>query len=250
MPERSDPLYPYLAKIGRRMTLSAQAKAAFLATPFKSERYETYRQIVGEGDRSDHCWLITDGLVSRFKSLRNGGRQIVSFYVPGDVVNLPACLVRTADHTIRTHTPTTALRLAARDLLKLAEDFPELGRAFWLDTLVDAAVFAEWMVNVGRRGARERVGHLLLELAYRLNSAGIGDGTTFVLPVTQTDLADATGLSPVHVNRTLKALRTDGLIRMAGRTIMIDEPAALALESEFSDRYLHPEGTRTPDDGR
>jgi len=120
-----------------------------------------------------------------------------------------------------------------------------LGRAFWFDSLVDAAIFGEWTLNVGRRGARERVAHLLLEFAHRLHSVGLSDGKAFVLPVTQADLADATGLSPVHVNRSLKALRVEGLIRMVGKSITIDEPDALERLADFNDLYLHPEGPRT-----
>ena len=248
MPYRTNPLWPFVAKLAGRRPLSAQAKNALLSVPHRAETFDAHREIVAEGERGDHCWIVTKGLLSRYRSLRNGGRQIVSFHIAGDAVSLPASLLQVADHTIRSHGVASVVRVAARDLLQVASDFPELARAFWFDTLVDGAIFAEWIVNVGRRDARERVGHLLLELAYRLNAVGLGDAKTFALPVTQTDLADATGLSPVHVNRSLRALREQGLISMVGRTVTIEKYDALARETDFSEVYLHPEGPRPLDD--
>jgi CRP-like cAMP-binding protein len=240
----TNPLSLYLEKLLARAPMSSAASEAFLATRYKVESFDTYRDIVREGERTENCALVIEGLVSRYKTLRNGGRQIVSFHIRRDMVDLPSCLIKVADHTIRTHMPTTIAKVASLDMLKLAEDFPELGRAFWFDSLVDAAIFGEWTLNVGRRGARERVAHLLLEFAYRLQSVGLSDGTSFTLPVTQADLADATGLSPVHVNRSLKVLRIEGLIRMVGKSITIDDAEALARVADFTPLYLHPEGPR------
>lgn len=244
MPDREKPLSRYLARLSARSTISPVAMNAFLAIDCQSESFETYRDLVRENEPTKSCCLIASGLVSRYKTLRNGGRQIVSFHLAGEMVDLQSSLMRVSDHGIRAHTPVTVLRIRFGEILRLAEDFPELGRALWFDTLVDAAIFREWMLNVGRRTGRERVAHLLLEFAYRMKEAGLSDGGEFVLPVTQADLADAVGMSPVHVNRSLQWLRSTGLIRTQGRTVTIVDRDKLVALADFHDTYLHPEGPR------
>ena len=237
---------PFLTKILSRSEVSPAAHAAMLALRGHRETYETYRDIVREGDRTDRCCLILSGMVSRYKTLRNGGRQIVSFHVAGDMVDLQSCLMLIADHSIRCHTPVQVVTFAHNDILNLAEDFPDLGRAFWFDTLIDAAIFREWTLNVGRRSGVERIAHLILELAYKLKRIGQTDGHQFILPVTQVDIADAVGMSPVHVNRSLQALRAKKLIQTQGRTMTILDYKALANLAGFDPLYLHPEGPRHP----
>jgi CRP-like cAMP-binding protein len=239
---------PYhLAKLMRRTPLSDRAQQAFLGLQARKEKFAAYRDIVREGDAVDRCCFVETGLVSRYKSLRNGGRQIVSFHVPGDLVDLQSSLMKIADHGIRTHTPTTVLTVSPHDILRLVADFPELGRALWFETLIDAAIFREWTLNVGRRTGLERTAHLLLEFAYRFQEIGQSDGKEFELPITQVDLADALGLSPVHVNRSLQALRSQSLIRTFRRTFVIEDREALVRLADFHTTYLHPEGPRSPE---
>lgn len=234
----------YMSKVERGMPLSSEAKAAFLTLKTKSFSFETYRDIVSEGQHTTRCCLLASGFVSRYKTLANGGRQINSFHLPGDMIDLPASLIRIADHGIRTHTASEVVTFDADDILELAERFPEWGRAFWFDTLVDSGIFREWTLNVGRRTASARIAHLMLELAWRMAAIGRSDGRTFVMPVTQIDLADAVGLSPVHTNRTLQALREAGMIRTYSRTVIIEDRERMVEEAEFDDRYLHPKGPR------
>lgn len=244
MPDRQVPMIRYLAKLTARGALSVEAQSALLALPGKTETVEHYRDLVREGEASRRCCLVVEGLVSRYKTLRSGGRQILSFHIPGDMVDLTSCLLKFVDYGIRTHVPTTVQTYDHDDILRLAAQYPDLGRSLWFDTLVDGAIFREWTVNVGSRSGRQRIAHLLLEFAHRLCRIGQSDGETFTLSVTQTDLADAVGLSPVHVNRSLQALRSDGLIRTMGRTVTLLDPARLADEADFNDLYLHPEGPR------
>jgi CRP-like cAMP-binding protein len=244
MTQRNCTLSRYLDKLSARAKMSPEAREAFLATPCEKENFETYRDLLREGEATTACWLMASGLVSRYMTLRNGGRQIVSFHIAGDMVDLSSCLMRIADHGIRAHAPVTVFKFGFADILRLAEDFPELGRAFWFDTLIDAAIFREWTLNVGRRSGRERVAHLLLEFAYRMKRAGLCDGVEFILPMTQADLADAVGMSPVHVNRSLQWLRANQLIRSQGKVMtIIDEPRLVTL-ANFNEIYLHPEGPR------
>ena len=234
----------YLEKIERRAPLSPAARAAFLALPTRERSFGTYRDIVREGDRTTHSCFIKSGLVSRYKTLRNGSRAIVSFHIRGDMVDLQSSLLLIADHGIRTHVPTTIVEYQHEHLLRLAADYAEIGRAFWFDTLIDGSIFREWTLNVGRRTARERIAHLLLEMAYRMQLAGLSDGQTMVLPISQADLADAVGISPVHINRSLQSLRAEGLIRTYGNTVVIEKWDEMAEMSDFTPIYMHPEGPR------
>lgn len=234
----------YLRKVEARHPMPDGARQAIFALRHSRQTYHTYRDIVREGDRPVRCCLLESGFVSRYKTLPGGGRQINSFHIPGDMIDLQSSLLLVADHGIRTHAPSTVVTFDAQDILRLAEDWPEWGRAFWFDTMVDASVFREWTLNVGRRSAVPRIAHLLLEVAVRLESIGRSDGRKFMLPVTQADLADAVGLSAVHTNRSLQKLREDGLIRSYGRTIVLEDVEALKRISSFTKRYLHPEGPR------
>ncbi|MDG6078506.1 Crp/Fnr family transcriptional regulator [Erythrobacter litoralis] len=244
MIERDNPLEGYLAKIESRRPLSQDARDAFLALPVEPEHYDIYREIVREDDRTSRCCLIIQGCVSRFKTLPNGERQINSFHFDNDMVDLQSALLLVSDHGIRTHSPTTVLRIDCNAVLQLTIDQPEWAHAFWFDTLVDAAVFREWMLNVGRRVAVGRVGHLILEIFHKLSRIGRTEGYKFVMPITQNDLADAVGLSAVHTNRSLQQLREHGMISSIGRTFSIDDFEAMKRLSSFDPAYLHPAGPR------
>ncbi|HET6523168.1 MAG TPA: Crp/Fnr family transcriptional regulator [Sphingopyxis sp.] len=215
-----------------------------MALPTRTREYGIYQDIVREGDRPEHCCFVADGLVSRYKTLRSGARQIVSFHIAGDMVDLSSALVVVADHGIRTHAPTTVVAISHRDILQTSADYPEIGRALWFDTLIDAAIFREWTVNVGRRNSRERTAHLLLEFAYKFRAADqlVNDG--FELPISQSDLSDALGITPVHLNRTLQWLRGERLIRTHMRTVTIENWPEMIRLAGFSSAYLHPEGPR------
>jgi len=237
-------LSSYIAKLERRGPLTAGGRAALLALPARSREYEIYHDLVREGDRPGQCCFVASGLVSRYKTLRNGSRQIVSFHVAGDMVDLSSALVIVADHGIRTHCASTIVMIGHRDILEVAADHPDVGRALWFDTLIDAAIFREWTVNVGRRNSRERTAHLLLEFAYRFRAANqlVDDG--FELPVSQADLSDALGMTSVHLNRTLQWLRGKRYIRTLSRTITIENWPDMIELAGFSSDYLHPEGPR------
>ena len=244
MIDNTDLLQLYVDRIEARSSLSTPAREAFLQLPARREEYDIYHSIVHEDDSTDTCCLMVSGCVSRYKTLPNGQRQINSFHFGGEMVDLQAALLLVADHGIRTHSPCTVLRIDCNALLALSVDYPEWSRAFWFDTLVDAAIFREWMLNVGRRIAVGRVGHLLLEIAYKLVKAGLSDGRAFTMPVTQSDLADAVGLSSVHTNRSLQELRERGLISTIGRKFVIEDRPGLEKLSSFDPSYLHPEGPR------
>jgi CRP-like cAMP-binding protein len=234
----------FIAKLERRAKLSVRARDALLAVPRQRKTLAAYRDLIREGDPTHACSYIQSGLVSRYKTLSNGSRQILSFHIPGDMVDLQSALITVADHGIRTHVTTNVLLLANRELLEATAEFPELARALWFDTLVDASIFREWTLNVGRRNARDRTAHLLLEMAYRLGQIDMVRDRTFDLPISQADLADAVGISPVHLNRSLQTLRADGMISNVGRRMTIERWQDMAEMSDFRPVYMHPEGPR------
>ena len=192
-----------------------------------------------EGDRPPDCKLILEGMVCRYKMLDDGRRQIVSFHVPGDIVDLSSLLLGSLDHSISTLTVVRLVSIKHATLLDWMRQHRDIGRLLWLDTLIDASIFREWVVSVGRRTARERVAHLLCELVVRLRAAGLAQDRAFDLRITQAELADATGLSPVHVNRTVQELRREGLIEMNNKTLITLDWEALKQAAGFDPAYLH-----------
>ena len=235
---------PYLAKLDARRPLPEAARKAFLALPLRREEFSANQDILVEGEATHRTCYLQEGFVSRNKSLPDGARQIVSFHLPGDMVDLQSVLLTISDHGISTHVRSVILTLAHGDVLRLAYEFPALGQALWFDTLVDASIFREWTLNVGRRPAVQRLAHLLLELHYRYEAVGLADNGSFELPVTQTDLADALGLSAVHTNRSIQQLRRERLVRTFRGTLTIENMPALIELARFDPLYLHPEGPR------
>ncbi|MEJ7935600.1 Crp/Fnr family transcriptional regulator [Sphingobium sp. AN558] len=233
-----------LAKLERRAPLQPAARKAFMKLDTRRRSFAVQKDIVREGDTSSTCLFLESGVVSGSKMLPSGGRQIVVFHVAGDLLGLASALLIVADHSLRAHVSTVVLAVAHADILRLAEDFPEIGRAFWFETLVDASIFREWNLNLGRRGARERLAHLIMEIGYKLEAAGIDQKADYAFPITQIDLADALGLTPVHVNRCIQWLRSSGYIENAGRRMVIPDWGALADFASFRPLYMHPEGPR------
>jgi len=124
-------------------------------------------------------------------------------------------------------------------LMELADKRPALRMAMWIDTLIDSSIFREWVVNVGRRDSRARIAHLLCELALRLERTGAGRDGTFDFPLTQEQLADATGLTAVHTNRTLQSLRRDNLIQLSNGILRVLDWEKLREVGDFDELYLH-----------
>ena len=228
-----------IRKFERRASLSDADREALIELPFRMTRAEPGRYLVREGAVADHSILIISGLAYRHKISADGSRQIVSIHIPGDFVDLEGSLLKVADHNVQALTRcdlATVPRAALREVL-LAH--PQVAYAMWIDTLIDASIFREWIMNVGRRDARERLAHIFCEFALRLESAGMGSTTGYELPMTQEQLADATGLTAVHVNRTLKAMDAEGLIKRERRFILIPDWEKLRTVAGFSALYLH-----------
>jgi CRP-like cAMP-binding protein len=234
-------LSPAIRKLEKRVTFSAEDRVAFQSMPFSIRDLNTGSYIVREGDQIKNCCVLLSGFAFRSKIVGNGGRQILSIHIPGDVVDIQHAMLGVADHNIQMLTAGEVALIPAATVKEIAFKYPAIGQALWLETLVDGAIFREWIANVGRRDARTRISHLLCEFAVRLHTAGLTEGHRYELPMTQEQLGDATGLTAVHVNRTMQALRTDGLITSNKRAITIEDWKALTTVGDFDTAYLHPE---------
>ena len=226
-------------KLSRRASLEPGDIAALLALPFKLRTYEPARYLVREGAVAEECVLIVSGYAFRHKLTGDGLRQIVSLHIAGDFVDLEGTLLTVADHSVQTLTRCEVATIRAAAIIELIDNHPRLARALWADTLIDGSVFREWVMNVGRRPAKQRIAHLLCEFGLRLEVARLSDRARYDFPMSQEQLADATGLTPVHVNRTLKALEADGLIERDKRHFRILDWSRMRDVAGFSELYLH-----------
>lgn len=226
-------------KLERLAPLVESDRQALAALPYTIRSVTAGHYLVREGRNADHCCLLVEGYACRYKTTRDGGRQIVSFHVRGDILDLQQLLVSTSDHNIRTITRATIACIPAAAFRGLAREHPAIGDALWRDTLIDASVFREWVLNVGRRDARSRVAHMLCEFAARAEAAGLGTPDSFHLPMTQEQIADATGLTPVHVNRMLQALGAEGVIKRTRRQVVVADWKRLRAIADFDPAYLH-----------
>lgn len=243
MPQVPD-LALMLSKLEKLSTLDAADRAAILALPYVSRTVEPHEHIIREGDKAENSCLLRSGFLSRHKVVATGARQIVSIHMAGDMVNMQNSLLKTADHNVQALTRAEVTLIPGQAIVALAASRPAVAIAMWLDTLIDGAIFREWITNVGRRDARSRTAHILCEFALRQEKAGLGDLHHYDLPLTQEQLGDALGLTSVHVNRTLKALEEGGMIRRSNRSVTIADWNALRKTGDFDPAYLHLELVR------
>ena len=177
--------------------------------------------------------LVVSGMAFRHKISSGGARQILSFHIPGDFVDLEGSLLNVADHNVQALTRCELAFVPTVALKKLFDAHPQVALAMWIDTLIDGSIFREWILNVGRRDARERIAHIFCELARRLEAAGMGSTEGYELPMTQEHLADAAGLTAVHVNRTLRAMDRDGLITGSGVSFLYPTGSGCGMSRAF-----------------
>lgn len=229
---------PLFLQLSHRDTISDKEKEELFALFANKKSYAAGEEIVREGARPKVSLLLMEGLAGRFKVLEDGGRQITAFHVPGDFLDLHGFLLKVLAHGVVALSNCTLIQVEHEALKKLTETSPHLARMLWLDTLIDASVHREWLVAMGRRPALGQLAHLMCELYVRLKIVDRTDGFSFRLPLTQSELADALGLSIVHVNRTLRELRRRGVITWEGDRIHIGDWDGLVEIAEFDPTYL------------
>jgi CRP-like cAMP-binding protein len=196
------------------------------------------REIISQGRRYDGLLMMVEGVAVRYRILRDGRRQVLNIALPGDLIGFPACFFERAPYAISALTDTVMGCIAFRALAGLFEGHPRLAAALFWSFSSEAAIYIEHLTDVGRRTALERVAHFLLELRVRFRGIGLGDARSFPMPLTQELLADALGLSVPHVNRTLRQLRDDDLVRIEAHRVIVNDVDALSALADFDGSYL------------
>lgn len=242
MTEHSQPVHFHgtlLRKLEAVTVLTSEEKQAIMALPFIPRQFSADQDIITIGDKPGECCVIVEGWSCRYKMTPNGGRQIMSYHIAGDMPDLQSLFLRKMDHSVAALTPVTVAFIQHRDTWDLLRRYEGIARALWRDALVEAAVFREWMVGIGRRTAHQRIAHQLCEMATKLRAVGLNQGDTYPWPVTQQEVADALGLSDVHVNRVIGDLRRDGLVDVRRRSFVLHDRSALETLGQFDPAYLH-----------
>ncbi|HEX8553295.1 MAG TPA: Crp/Fnr family transcriptional regulator, partial [Sphingomonas sp.] len=232
-------LAPLVKKLQLWGRIDKVEQEAILALPHHVKEVAANKYIVREGEKPLHACVLLEGFAFRHKVLVDGSRSINAIHMRGDAVDLQNTLLGTADHSVQTLTRSVIAYIPRDDIKRLAFAHPNVGMAMWYDTLVDGSIFREWIANIARRDAGSRVSHLLCEFGLRLEAIALGDRLSYELPMTQEQLADATGLTPVHVNRTLKDLETRGLISRSKKFVAIADWTRMEDVAGFNDTYLH-----------
>jgi CRP-like cAMP-binding protein len=238
-----DAIHPHTLALIRKLEsiapLAPEEKAALLRLPLRLKTLPADQDIVCEGDTPSECCLIVEGFACRYNVTNEGKRQIHSFHIAGDIPDLQSLHLQVMDHSLGTLVPSKLAFIQHDDLRTLMRSHPRLGDLFWRDTLIDAAVFRQWLVGIGRRSSHSRIAHLLCELLVRLRAVELVEGDTYNLPVTQAEMGDALGISTVHVNRVLQDLRGGNLISWRGETLRVLDWEGLKQAGEFDPTYLH-----------
>jgi CRP-like cAMP-binding protein len=237
-------LAPMVTKLQQWRLLHKGDREALLALPYRLIALRPHEYLAREGDRPQNSCLMVSGFAIRHKVAGNGGRQIFSIHMKGDLADLQNSLLGTADHNLQALTHVEAALVPVEAVQEIAFDRPAVGRAMWYETLIDSSIFREWTLNVGRRDAYTRTAHLLCEFALRLEMEGLGERCSYELPMTQEQLADALALTPVHTNRTLMSLSRDGFITRAVRSVQIKDWPGLMEAGDFDPAYLHLNAAR------
>ena len=205
--------------------------------------------IVREGDHSPDCHVVLSGLACRYKLMPDGERQIMAFLVPGDLCDAEIFILKEMDHSVGALTPSTTALISGEIMKELLRKEGCLSEALWWGTLTDLGVLRERIVCHGRRDAHEHIAHLIYEMLVRYRIVGLAKDDSFDFPITQAELADASGLTPMHVNRVLKRLREEQLVHFHGKVITILDAERLKQMAGFNANYLHLDRVHDAQDG-
>jgi CRP-like cAMP-binding protein len=227
------------AKLKRQGQLTDAQANALKALPYRREQVEAPRTLIREGAEVTNCCVLVSGFAGRSKLNRNGDRQFVSFQVPGDILDIQHILLPTADHTLQMVKAGSVAFVAREHLREMMRADEAIADAIWRDCLIEASIFREWVLNVGRRDAVTRIAHMLCEFFTRYQNAGLGDPKGVILPFTQEMMADATGLTTVHINRMIRRLREAGAVSGRARDLRVSNFETMKEIAQFNPAYLH-----------
>jgi CRP-like cAMP-binding protein len=201
-------------------------------------RLARHRELVVEGRHYDNLFILCSGVMYRYKVLSDGKRQALGVGLPGDLIGFPSCLFEAAVSSVASLTEVEVAPVPFARLFDLFTRHPRLGTALFWSSARETAIDAEHLVDLGRRGACQRLAHLILELLVRLRDVGLADELSCTLPLTQELMADLLGLSTPHVNRMVRALRDEGLATVEDQRLVVHDLASLAAVAGFDARYL------------
>jgi CRP-like cAMP-binding protein len=235
----TNPLQLLLDCLELRSPLAHDDRQAILALPYTMKSLAPGGYAVREGEPPTGCGVLVSGFAYRQKLTGDGGRQILSIHIPGEALDFQNIFLNVADHSVQMLTRGHIALIPRADIQKIARSSAAIGHAILVNILVDASIFREWILNVGRRDAKSRLAHVLCEMAVRLDAHGLADDMGYHLPMTQAELADALGLTPVHLNRVIRSLELDGLINRSKRDITFPDWERMRDIADFNDRYLH-----------
>jgi CRP-like cAMP-binding protein len=233
---------PLARKLGAFVALSEPELAALEIFHQRRRSFEPGVDLVRQGQLGQSAYILADGWVCSYKLLPSGTRQIVDFQVPGDFLGLRSALFRTADHNAEAITRVEVSEVSSNDLMEAFAHTPRLATAVLWAASRDEAMVVEHLVDIGRRNALERTAHFLLELGARLKLVGLGSKEGYTCPLSQYMLADALGLSAVHINRVLRQLREEGLLTFRSGQVVFDDFVGLVKLADFDTAYLDQDG--------
>lgn len=229
----------FIRKLSRFGEFSPEEVDALSRISGRSEHRPRGRDLVRQGDRPKAVQLLLSGWGFRYKVLKDGRRQIVAYLLPGDVCDLHGTMLGEMDHSIGLLTDAEVASVPTEEMRDLLDDHRQVERALWRSSLVDEATLREWLANIGQRDAFSRTGHHLCELWHRMKNMGmVSENEEFDLPVTQEELGDSLGLTSVHINRTIKRLRDEGLIALKLKRLTLLDPKRLGEVTGFDPTYL------------
>lgn len=220
-------------------SLGGEETARLKALPIRQKNFAENADIISHGALATECCVVLEGVAARYKIISGGRRQILSLHFPGDLPDLQGLHLEHMDHGIFALTPVRAGFIGHDSVRDMIHASKKLGDLLVRYALIDAAIFREWIANIGRRSAYERIAHIFCEVFVRMRVLGLVEETSFHLPMTQAELGDACGLSPVHVNRVLQRMRKDGLIISRGDVHEVTDWQRLRAAADFDEDYLH-----------
>jgi CRP-like cAMP-binding protein len=229
----------FLAKLRARDDISAAEEAAIRGAVADVQTVPDRQVLIRRKEELTVSTLLLEGWMARARDLRAGHRQITELHIAGDFVDLHSFTLKQLDHEVITLSPCRIALVPHENLRKITEEHPHLTRVLWLMTNIDAAIHREWAVSVGRRSAMSRVAHLLCELLVRLQVTGRASDASYEFPLSQAELSECLGLTPVHTNRTLQELRRRGLIELVPGRLTILDLEVLKRIGEFDPMYLY-----------
>ena len=225
-------------KLSNFIELSPAERTCLFEIQAKPEKIEAHSDIVHEGQTGHRAYILQSGWAYSYKLLPDGGRQVITFSLPGDIMGLRSVLLRTSDHSFASVSDVTISSIAVPRMIRVFSEFPRLATAMLWAVSRDEAVMVEHLVGIGRRNAIERMSHFFLELGQRLQLVGMASDTKFECPLNQYLLADALGLTAIHVNRVLRQLREQELITLKAHHVVIEDVKGLMKLAGFDNAYL------------